>query len=88
MQTAVAENAVLVCHFEEPQATRNLVKRPLLNARFLAAPEGTAAASRKTPFAVIPTKAGIQPWTPAYAGVTAGRLFIRFGGPQPMRTSK
>jgi len=24
----------------------------------------------KTPFAVIPAKAGIQAWTPAYAGVT------------------
>ena len=51
-------------------------------ARFLAAPEGTAALSRKTPFAVIPAKAGVQPWTPAYAGVTEWRLFITFGGPQ------
>ncbi len=37
-------------------------------ARFL------ASLSRKTPFAVIPAKAGIESWTPAYAGVTEWRL--------------
>ena len=41
-----------------------------------------APLSRKTPSAVIPAKAGIQRWTPAYAGVTEWRLFITFGGPQ------
>ena len=34
------------------------------------------------PNAVIPAKAGIQPWTAAYAGVTAWRLFITLGGPR------
>jgi len=44
--------------------------------------DSSLALSRKTPFAVIPAKAGIQAWTPAYAGVTERRLFITFGGPQ------
>jgi len=62
----------------------NEVKHPGVLLENKNAEKPSLSLSREMPLAVIPAKAGIQPWTPAYAGVTEWSLFIPSAGRRPM----